>query len=1550
MNLDLLKLVIVSACLFRVSESVSCDCKNRSKTRLAFVGFGDIESNDQLRVQRDGFNEAGKVMRFDTHVFLPTNLEIKYEYSNSLAAAFSANLQKAMELDPPPQGIVVSTADLEAASAELKALSSSIVVVAVGSGQRQVKNSSLTNLYRPLHQLGVDEYQMGEQAGNQAGRLGSSGALCIVDNNQEVALKERCDGFRKGFLDTCPGNCTMTILNLGGFILESAVITKINEGIQSDTSNVVDLIAVSRGKFALYASKAMKANEALTARRIVSFVVDDTVNDMLDDNEITFAIDRQDYLASFMGTVLLGQGVSTGQKAANDYLETGPVVVASRLKSPTLKVHDLHLELIVHGSGFDGFWLDFKKGSIEAARDLRIPFWDCGKPSVTCNGEAGISYRAPPNEFDLTTMSKEILTASEYSPDGLILSIPNWDALQNAITTALKDRNLAGVSVNAGGDIATSVGMLAHFGQEEVIAGTKAGEKMCSSGAKKALFLNHEKGNSALDQRAAGFIEGMKACQGAEEVLLVFADRSSFKNDVLTLVSADADINALQFAGSIGDFQMIYEEITAAGLDGRNIRIGMFDVLPQVVEEIMEDRILFTIQQQQQMQAFVPSWAMALRALTGQMLKTSWFLTGPALVTKENALMLPCQHELTCPLEVEYDLTGATCPLPNQTGDGWCDPVNNIDACGYDGGDCCEETCESSTSFSCNSDRHNSGLNRFDCLDRSTQEGLARFCSDNAEHDDCLEFGQRSKSLLKIGLLLQLSEGRIKSSSECDKAGLTWFNNSCILGEDWKALTAVALLAVKHFNERNATYIPSLSKLEGCNKVMTGNIVDSKSSTAGSIQGTMDLATQFESDIIIGPLTSPQNLRTALLSGVYKVPQISYGATSKRLEDRASYPYFSRTLVSEEMNTKAVCKLWRSFEYRFGAIVYPDTEDGDSYRGSLLRNCAVEDIQIYPFVFTPGNPESQDLAIEKLDKSDINIVIFVGSDHSMVTKILTYDGSRVILGAGTSWIFSEFSFSKMFPLISEDLGGDTAKRLSGSMFVKPIGGSFEIEAFSKFRQDWDTFNVTDYMYWLPEHLRFDPIPIFQNFDSSNDWILQDLGAYLYDAIVVAGLLSCHVANEIALDKNSFADSFRSSMSELSIQGLSGALQFSNTPSGNRNEIGSTISVSKIDQNGVFTKVAALRENIVEITDLAKLSIGNGIISEGIVANLSDVVLPEQDYGYSSVVKGVCVGFCIFNCVVAFLGLLAIFKWKQHPVMKAAQFPFLVLICLGAVTSSLTIIPIVTDDEGAPANEKGGNSTADVMCMAQVWFFAAGFVLTFTPLFVKLRRVKQIFLGTFKTAKSNSIKTSQLVKLILAFAGIEFAIVLAWTIASPLEFVRTPTAWDRYGNVIASSGQCTSEHSTLFLVLMALAHLGLLGYGALLCYQTTGVNTAYSEAKYVSVALISNLEMMLLCIPVLLIVAENSKMNMFVRAGVVFLNDLSILLVMMAPKLLFILRGTQSEGLGADVLKVQISKSKSKGASVSPYSTNNNTSCALATSNAGSGVPTSNLESSTLGGY
>ena len=84
--------------------------------------------------------------------------------------------------------------------------------------------------------------------------------------------------------------------------------------------------------------------------------------------------------------------------------------------------------------------------------------------------------------------------------------------------------------------------------------------------------------------------------------------------------------------------------------------------------------------------------------------------------------------------------------------------------------------------------------------------------------------------------------------------------------------------------------------------------------------------------------------------------------------------------------------------------------------------------------------------------------------------------------------------------------------------------------------------------------------------------------------------------------------------------------------------------------------------------------------------------------------------------------------RDYKVVTASQFEFLMLIDIGVLISAATMIPLAIDDENDVNGlaYSGEYAPANAACMASVWLYNLGFVITFVPLFVKMWRVNKLF--------------------------------------------------------------------------------------------------------------------------------------------------------------------------------------------------------------------------------
>jgi simple sugar transport system substrate-binding protein len=274
----------------------------------------------------------------------------------------------------------------------------------------------------------------------------------------------------------------------------------------------------------------------------------------------------------------------------------------------------LRFVMVTHGSAVDPFWAKIKEGADRAAADADVE----------------VAYRAP-ERFDLDAMAALVAAAAEEKPAGLIVSIPNADALAAPIAAA-KDAGIPVITINSGFEVSASLGALLHVGQGEYQAGRVAGERMRELGGKKALCLNHETGNVALDLRCKGFIDGFA---GSVEVMSIGPDPNAAAGQVGDKLSADNAIDTvLALNASIGGEPAV-AAAKALG-EARIVRVGTFDITDAMLAAVADGRAAFVIDQQPFLQGYLPVQYLALLRRYG-VAPVSNVSTGPKLVTAEEA-------------------------------------------------------------------------------------------------------------------------------------------------------------------------------------------------------------------------------------------------------------------------------------------------------------------------------------------------------------------------------------------------------------------------------------------------------------------------------------------------------------------------------------------------------------------------------------------------------------------------------------------------------------------------------------------------------------------------------------------------------------------------------------------------------------------------------------------------------------------------------------------------------------------------------------------------
>lgn len=287
-------------------------------------------------------------------------------------------------------------------------------------------------------------------------------------------------------------------------------------------------------------------------------------------------------------------------------------VLAATVMAVAAPVAAQDIIVVSHGQANDAFWSVVKNGVSLAAEHTG----------------ANVEYRAP-ETFDMVAMSQLIDAAVNQEPDGLVVSIPDGDALGPSITRAV-NAGIPVISMNSGSDIAKELGAELHVGQSEYDAGKAAGEALAEMGGTKAICVNHEVGNVALDLRCQGFTDGFG---NDVTVLPTSNDPTEIQSKVAAALASDEDVDTVMAlgAGTAGE-----PTVEATKTSGRDIHVASFDLSANFLQSIVDGGAAFAIDQQQFLQGYLPVVFLAMNATLG-MIPGGDVPSGPNLITADKA-------------------------------------------------------------------------------------------------------------------------------------------------------------------------------------------------------------------------------------------------------------------------------------------------------------------------------------------------------------------------------------------------------------------------------------------------------------------------------------------------------------------------------------------------------------------------------------------------------------------------------------------------------------------------------------------------------------------------------------------------------------------------------------------------------------------------------------------------------------------------------------------------------------------------------------------------
>jgi len=274
--------------------------------------------------------------------------------------------------------------------------------------------------------------------------------------------------------------------------------------------------------------------------------------------------------------------------------------------------------LASHGGPADPFWGVVMKGMKDAAEKYGVEAIYLG-----------------PEKYSLKEFIDLVNSAIARKPDGLIVTITNPVALDEPLRKAIK-MGIPVVAINVPDTRPPeeAIPYLVYVGMDEYLAGVYAARRMLQEFTpKRAVVAIHEPGHVGLEARAKGIMDVLSEKNIPVEKLDITTDPTKALTIMKSYLMKHPDTDAIFTLGPLGAhpaIQLVEEE----GLVGK-VKIGAIDLTTKITDAIKKGVVMFTIDQQQYLQGYLPVVFLYLYKEYG-LIPHEKVLTGPSIVDKTN--------------------------------------------------------------------------------------------------------------------------------------------------------------------------------------------------------------------------------------------------------------------------------------------------------------------------------------------------------------------------------------------------------------------------------------------------------------------------------------------------------------------------------------------------------------------------------------------------------------------------------------------------------------------------------------------------------------------------------------------------------------------------------------------------------------------------------------------------------------------------------------------------------------------------------------------------
>lgn len=685
------------------------------------------------------------------------------------------------------------------------------------------------------------------------------------------------------------------------------------------------------------------------------------------------------------------------------------------------------------------------------------------------------------------------------------------------------------------------------------------------------------------------------------------------------------------------------------------------------------------------------------------------------------------------------------------------------------------------------------------------------------------------------------------------------------------------LMAVEHFNNRDASVVQELENFRDCNVKLniSGGIWDSESSSSTAVAMLMKMVYNQEvPDLVFGGYYElPVNDLSVVTSGL-GIPYMAYGSSSLRVVTPFLHPFATRTSVDKmEIASRVLSYLNYQGRTDFISIFHATSDSTSQMMDAMVKMLKDKGVRHFDKSYTPPLLRGSVGEIQKglaniRDQGFRTIILIVDSPEDEL-PVIAQAADEMGMNDGSYFYAVVGSFNMNFfetpALVNEPV---TAKLLRGAAVVCPLDG-FEYNKDDKFLAAWRSQNetlVTKMNEVCPltnveKGIRYYASDYFQTTDPEFG------SSFVYDAVMATGMGLC------APEGDDWVTGIRAS----AFQGATGKVSFGGNemyPGGRTNDTATFGVFNLLPPNAPADRPFTLTEIFAPPANnpvqsgwqpLEPFIFADGATSPPPLLRTT----PEQNYLSQSFR---IAGFFLFGLTVVLVLSSSIWVYlkRNHSVLKAAQPFFLQIIILGCL---LVAFPIFTNswDESYGWTE----DQLAAACTSNPWLITLGTLFMYCSIASKLWRVNSVLSFRRKVVKIQHVVWPSAFLIFVAIV-----LLTLWTVLEGFSWVRIEI--DEVSG--ESIGKCQGVNSVAWftpIFLLVVIPFLLTFYMA---YKTNDVDSSYAESLCIYVLLLIQFQMLVVSIPVLTILEMESTDGRYIGQVMIFcIFAISPILLLVVPK-------------------------------------------------------------------